>query len=94
MSGQDRPVRAVVDGRLPEFGEGDPDTVFANAVARAELRVAAARAERDALLDFARRAARLRPEPGASEDFARGALMSLAGEAERLILTIAGEGPS
>ena len=58
MSGQDRPVRAVVDGRLPEFGEGDPDTVFANAVARAELRVAAARAATDAAADASREAAR------------------------------------
>lgn len=66
----------------------------AAAIVDAEQRVAAARAERDALLDFARRVMRQRPDPRDSADFSRGVLHQLASEAERLVLLVAGDGPA
>lgn len=58
------------------------------ALVDAEQRVAAARAERDELLTFARRvmAARVVPDPDA-------VLRQLQREAGRLVLLVAGDGP-
>jgi len=60
------------------------------ALVDAEQRVAAARAERDELLAFARRVA----GSAAYEEQAGRRLSQLRREAERLVLLVAGDGPA
>ena len=59
------------------------------ALVDAEQRVAAARAERDELLAFARRVMAVEVFP-----FPDAALRQLRREAERLVLLVAGDGPA
>lgn len=63
------------------------------AVLDAERRLATARSEREELLAFARQVRDHAPQDGQPDGFHRRVLSALASEAQRLIASIAGDGP-